>query len=29
MRATTNKFNKLSNKASEKDDMNFKECFLQ
>ena len=29
MRATINKFNKLSNETNEEDDVNFKECFLQ
>ena len=29
MKATTNKFNKLSNEASEKNDVNFEKCFLQ
>ena len=29
MRATANKFNKLSNETSEKNDVNFKKCFLQ
>ena len=29
MKATINKFNKLSNEASEKDDVIFKKYFLQ
>ena len=29
VKATANKFNKFSNEASEKDDMNFEKCFLQ
>ena len=29
MKATTNKFNKLSNEASEENDVNFKKYFLQ
>ena len=29
MRATINKFNKLSNETSEEDDVNFEEYFLQ
>ena len=29
MKATTNKFNKLSNEASEKNDVNFEKCSLQ
>ena len=29
MKATTNKFNKLSNEVSEEDDVNFEDCFLQ
>ena len=29
MKTTTNKFNKLSNEANEKNDVNFKKCFLQ
>ena len=28
-KATTNKFNKFSNEASEEDDVSFEECFLQ
>ena len=28
VKATTNKFNKLLNEASEKDDVNFEDCFL-
>ena len=28
MKATTNKFNKFSNEASEENDVNFEECFL-
>ena len=29
MKATTNKFNKLSNETSEKNDVNFEKYFLQ
>ena len=29
MKTTTNKLNKLSNEASEKDDVNSENCFLQ
>ena len=29
MKTTTNKFNKLSNKTSEENDVNFEKCFLQ
>ena len=29
MKATANKFNKLSNETNEKDDVNFEDCFLQ
>ena len=29
VRITINKFNKLSNEASEENDVNFEECFLQ
>ena len=29
VKITTNKFNKLSNEASEENDVNFKKCFLQ
>ena len=29
IKATANKFNKLSNEASEENDVNFEECFLQ
>ena len=29
MKATTSKFNKLLNEASEKDNVNCEECFLQ
>ena len=29
VKATTNKFNKFSNEASEEDDVNFEKCFLQ
>ena len=29
VKTTTNKFNKLSNEASEEDDVNFEKCFLQ
>ena len=29
MKTTTNKFNKLSNEASEENDVNFEKCFLQ
>ena len=29
MKATTNKFNKLSNEINEENDVNFEDCFLQ
>ena len=29
MKAIANKFNKLSNEASEENNVNFEECFLQ
>ena len=29
MKATTNKFNKFSNEASEENDVNFEKCSLQ
>ena len=29
VKTTINKFNKLSNEASEENDVNFEECFLQ
>ena len=29
IKATINKFNKLSNEASEENDVNFEKCFLQ
>ena len=29
VKTTANKFNKFSNEASEKDDVNFEKCFLQ
>ena len=29
MKATTNKFNKFSNEANEKNDIIFEKCFLQ
>ena len=29
VKTTTNKFNKLSNEASEEDDVSFEDCFLQ
>ena len=29
MKTITNKFNKLSNETSEKNDVNFEKCFLQ
>ena len=29
VKTTTNKFNKLSNKTNEENDVNFEDCFLQ